>query len=400
LEKINFGGKVLQDYKSVSSRIGAMRFFGESILNGLVGGSVMARKEMYKFRELAMVFKIQDTAALLHKVCDQQLANLPDAFMRLSGRYEKIQNNGWIRSVFHTGVMAVWQATHDKKYLEAAMKWAEANCWLPGPRTRLADDHCAGQIYTELYLVYKDNKMIRPIRETFDRMIADPRKGREEWWWCDALFMAPPVLARLSTATGDLRYLNFMNSLWWDTHEFLYDKECHLFFRDKHFIVKADGSGPREKKGQKIFWSRGNAWVMAGIVRVLQFMPKNYPDRKMFIQLLKEMSEAISHLQQTDGLWRASLLDADNFPAPETSGTALFCYAIAWGINNGILPRKIYMPVVENAWRGLVGCIDKNGKLGWVQLPADGARAVKETDSMEYGSGAFLLAGSEIVKFQ
>jgi unsaturated rhamnogalacturonyl hydrolase len=347
-----------------------------------------------------MVFQRKDTTALIRKVCDQQLANLPDAFTRIGGRREKILNNGWIRSVFFAGVMAAWQATNDKKYLEAALKWAEANRWLPGPRPRLADDHCVGQIYTELFLAHKYRKMIRPIRETFDLIIADPRKGREEWWWCDALFMAPPVLARLSTATGDLQYLNLMNTLWWDTHAFLYDRDCQLFFRDKNYITRPDGSGPREKNGQKIFWSRGNGWVMAGLVRVLQFMPEDYPYRQKFIQLLKKMAEAVSRLQHPDGLWRASLLDPGNYPLPETSGTALFCYAIAWGINNGFLNKETYSPVAEKAWQGLVGCVHDSGKLGWVQLPGDGARLLKESDSMEYGTGAFMMAGSEILKIQ
>ena len=129
-----------------------------------------------------MILQIKDTAAVICKVCDQQLANLPDAFTRLSGTREKILNNGWSRSAFFAGVMAAWQATGEKKYLNAALKWAEENHWQPGPRPRLADDHCAGQIYTELFLVHKDDKMIRPIRETFDRIIADPLKGRQEWW--------------------------------------------------------------------------------------------------------------------------------------------------------------------------------------------------------------------------
>ena len=341
----------------------------------------------------------QETASNIRKVFMWQLKNLQGTFVRLSGRREKIFNSGWIRSVFFVGVMAAWQMTRDKKYLEAALKWAEQNRWLPGPRGRLADDHCAGQVYTELYLIYKDKKMIQAIQKTFDRIIAAPQQGKKEWWWSDALFMAPPVLARLSNATGDLQYLDFMNSLWWDTHKFLYDKECHLFFRDKNFIVKPDGAGPREKNGQKIFWARGNGWVMAGIVRVLQFMPTDYPDRRKFIQLLKEMTASVSKLQHADGLWRASLLDPDNFPERETSGTALFCYAIAWGINNGILDREIYLPVVKNAWQGLVGCLDQAGMLGWVQLPGDGARSVTPTDSMEYGTGVFLMAGSEIIKF-
>ena len=347
-----------------------------------------------------MGIQSKETTSIARKVYKVQVKNLRTTFTRLSGRCARILNNGWIRSVFFCGVMAIWQVTDDKKYLEAALKWAEENDWLPGPHPRLADDHCVGQIYTELYLIYKDNKMIWPIQKTFDHMIADSKQGRQEWYWCDALFMAPPVLARLSYATGDLRYLDFMNSLWWDAMDFLYDREYRLFYRDQKYIIRPDGSGPWEQNGQKIFWSRGNGWVMAGIVRVLQFMPDDYPARQEFIQLFKEMAEAVSKLQQADGLWRASLLDPEHFPARETSGTALFCYALAWGINNAILDRDTYFHVVENAWQGLIRCVDENGRLGWVQLPGDGARVVEKNDTMEYGSGAFLLVSSEMVNLR
>lgn len=346
-----------------------------------------------------MGIQSKETAFIIQKVYKAQIKNLQTTFTRISGRRERILANGWIRSVFFIGVMAFWKSTGDQQYLKAALKWAEANHWLPGPHPRLADDHCAGQIYTELYFIYKDKKMIQPIQKTFDHMIADSKQGRQEWYWCDALFMAPPVLARLGAATWDRRYLDFMNVLWWDTAELLYDRECVLFFRDQSYIIQPDGSGPREKNGQKIFWSRGNGWVMAGIVQVLQFMPDNYHARRKFIRLFKEMAKAVSKLQRADGLWRASLLDPEHFPARETSGSALFCYAIAWGINNGILDRATYFAVVENAWQSLIKCVDENGRLGWVQLPGDGARPVSKTDSMEYGSGAFFLAGSEIIKF-
>jgi rhamnogalacturonyl hydrolase YesR len=342
----------------------------------------------------------KETVSIIRKVYKTQIKNLPTTSTRLSGRHEKILPTGWIRSVFFIGLMAFWESISDLQSLKAVLNWGEENDWLPGPHPRLADDHCAGQVYTELYLIYEDKKMIRPIQKTFDHMIADSNPGREEWYWCDALFMAPPVLARLAAATEDRRYLDFMNHLWWDTTELLYDKECALFFRDQRYIIQPDGTGPREKNGQKIFWSRGNAWVMAGIVRVLKFMPDDFHARQKFIQLFKEMAQAVSRLQQADGLWRSSLLDPEHFPARETSGSALFCYAIAWGINNEILDRGTYFAVVENVWQTLVDCVDQTGRLGWVQLPGDGARAVKKNDSMEYGSGAFLLAGSEMVKLQ
>ena len=158
-----------------------------------------------------MGIQSKETVSVIRKVYKSQLKSLRSRFTRLSGRRARILPNGWIRSVFFIGVMAIWKSIGDEQYLKAALNWAEECDWLPGPHPRLADDHCAGQIYTELYLAYKDKKMIQPIQKTFDHIIAKPRRGREEWWWCDALFMAPPVLARLGGATHDRRYLDFLN---------------------------------------------------------------------------------------------------------------------------------------------------------------------------------------------
>ncbi len=139
---------------------------------------------------------------------------------------------------------------------------------------------------------------------------------------------------------------------------------------------------------------------MAGIGRVLQYMPQNYPDREKYIHLLREMAAKVVTLQGQDGLWRASLLAPESYPAPETSGSALFCYSLAWGINQGLLDREKYLPVVENAWQGLTRAVHKSGKLGWVQLIGSKPKNASRYDTEVYGVGAFLLAGSEIVKLR
>ena len=83
---------------------------------------------------------------------------------------------------------------------------------------------------------------------------------------------------------------------------------------------------------------------------------------------------------------------------PESSGTAFFTYAIAWGINNGILDPVIYKPVVQKAWKGLCSVVDEYGKVCWGQTVSRDPGKVKKEDSEEYVSGAFLLAGSEMLK--
>ncbi len=337
------------------------------------------------------IFLKDDITAVMKKVCDWQL-----------GQPRRYRNNDWTRATFFTGVMATYHTTNDEKYHNAALEWAEENRWelfdggISG-RDR-GNEHCAGQTYLELFFIQKDSIRIASIKNAFDYIISNPKPGNEEWWWCDALFMSPPTMARLSAAAGEQKYLDFMNTLWWENNEMLYDTEEHLYYRDSTFKINEDGSGPRTRNGKKVFWGRGNGWAAAGLVRVLQSMPTDYPERWKYINLLKEMSEKLASLQQIDGLWRTSLLDPDEYPAPETSCSGFFCYALAWGLNQGILEEDKYLPVAADAWKGLVRCVDESGKLGWVQKVGSYPEAVSRDDTEVYGAGAFLLAGSEIAK--
>ncbi len=332
------------------------------------------------------------TVSIMKRVFEWQLAHSPEWWFQPDGTRREIEPNGWIRSAFYTGVMAAWHATHDRDYLQAAVTWAESNHWQPGARPRHADDHCCGQTYTELYLVDPIPERIAPFRRTIDAMMADPKPGRVDWWWCDALFMAPPALARLSAATGDRTYLDFMDTMWWDVVDYLYDPWAHLFYRDADY---------RSGTGRETFWSRGNGWVLAGIVRVLAAMPDDYPSRGRYVRLLNEMARAVTAAQSPqDGLWRVNLLAPDEYPTPETSGSGFFCYALAWGIRHGLLDRATYQPVVQRAWQGLTGAVEDTGQLGWVQWVGKSPAAVRREDTIDYGSGAFLLAGSEILQLE
>jgi len=324
--------------------------------------------------------------SIMRKVCDWQIANPVELNSKNS--------NKWARSAFYTGVMAAYSTTQDETYLDQAVTWAEAEGWKAGERPRHADDHTCGQTYLEIYFLKKDPAMIADIKSTFDSVINNPKPGREDWWWCDALFMAPPVLSRLAAATGDDRYLAVMNAMWWDTTDFLYDEDEGFYYRDKRFIGKLNANG------QKIFWSRGNGWVMGGIIRVLEYLPEDNPYFNRYIGLLRTMAVSVAGVQGEDGLWRTSLFDPDEAPAPETSGSGFFCYALAWGVNNGYLDRETYEPVVKQAWAGLVSAVHSSGKLGWVQEIGHKPEDVSRDDNQEYGSGAFLLAGSEMVKLK
>lgn len=343
----------------------------------VLGHSIgLAQKKKDKVYSKAFISK------QMKKVCDWQLENP----VEINARNE----NDWARAAFYTGVMATYETTQDKKYLAEALAWSESFDWKLAERLRHADDHAKGQVYLEIYALRKDPVMIADIKSTFDSLIANPRRGRDDWWWCDALFMAPPVLAKLADATGDEKYLNYLNAMFWDTHDFLYDKEDHLFYRDRNFFNK------KTPNGSKTFWGRGNGWVIAGVARVLEHLPKSNERYNDYVTLMEEMAAALKKVQSKDGLWRPSLLDEGEVPHPETSASSFFCYALAWGINNGILDKTTYLPVVKKAWKGLNDLVTAKGKLQWVQPIGGSPDKVTIDNYQEYGSGAFLLAGSEM----
>jgi rhamnogalacturonyl hydrolase YesR len=331
--------------------------------------------------------------AAMQRVADWQLAN-PSAH----------KPTDWTQGAGCAGFMALAGISGDAKYRDAMLALGETNDWKLGARFYDADDYCIGQTWAELYLLYRAPKMIAPLREKFDAILAQPSavqtleftnpqsKARENWSWCDSLFMGPPAWARLYAATGDEKYLDFAVTNWWRTADFLYDQDEHLFFRDSTYFKKT------EANGKKVFWSRGNGWVIAGLVRVLQFLPMNHPDRPRFEKLFKDMSAKILTCQQADGLWRASLLDPESYPLKETSGSGFYTYALAWGVNQGLLDRAQFEPAVRKAWAALVGCVDADGKLTHVQPIGADPKKFAEDSTEVYGVGAFLLAGSEVYR--
>ena len=305
----------------------------------------------------------------------------------------------WTQAAFYTGVMAFTRVTDDGKYVAAMRTMGEKNLWRPGLRPGHADDYAVIATYAKLYQVDRDPKMLKPAIALFNFLTSRKYDEPLAWGnaietrelaWCDALFMGPPALAAMTAATNDKRYIDLANRLWWKTTEYLYDKEEHLYFRDSRYFE------PREPNGKKVFWSRGNGWVIAGLVRVLEDMPEDYPDRPKYLTLYREMAAKVAAVQGIDGYWRASLLDPVSLPNPETSGTGFFVYAFAWGVNRGVLDRATFEPVVRGGWAAMARAVRADGMLGWVQRIGDKPGATSADTTEVYGVGALLLAGTEV----
>src|ERR1051325_6525240 len=308
----------------------------------------------------------------------------------------------WAQATGYIGFMALTQISSSMRFREAMMKMGEANGWQLGPSTYFADDHAVGQAYLELYALNQNSRIIAPLTERFDWILAHKKDNklqhndainpdwRDKWSWCDSLFMAAPAWIRLYAITGKHAYLDFLVQQWWQTSNYLYDKKENLYFRDSRYF------NTREANGKKVFWSRGNGWVLAGLARILQYLPQQHPARRRFVQQFREMADKIVSLQQPDGFWRASLLDAEDYPLKETTGTALFTYALAWGVGNSLLNREKTTQAILKGWQALTSAVDVDGKLTHVQPIGQEPGWFNEDHTDIYGVGAFLLAASAV----
>jgi len=363
---------------------------------------------MYKkLKLLSVVFFATAIQAQENKIFDKEY--IKSSMLKVANwqfsHTNKRPENTWTNASFYTGVFAAYETTGSEELLDSLLAIGERNHWLPGNRFDNADDIAITQTYIDLYRIKQDKRMIQPSVDSIQKMkstIGNEMKNHGIiWWWCDALFMAPPTLAKLSSTLHDINYLILCDSLFKETYRLLYNKEEHLFARDASYLWDANAVGKKEANGKKMFWSRGNGWVMAGLVKLLKEMPKNYPNRDFYVSLFKEISERLLTLQQNDGLWRTSLLDPDSYPGGEGSGSGFNCYAMAWGINQKILDEKKFLPAVKKAWIGLNGLLTIDGKVGWVQpIGKDPLRNFNAESWESYGAGAFLLAGSEVIKLK
>jgi len=320
---------------------------------------------------------------------------------------ETANPRGWEQAIFWIGMTALADAGAPPDIRAAILNMGRANEWRPGTRPFHADD----LVITQSYLWAARNgagaAARAPARRAFDYIVSNPpRVGLafyqppsgyndaeclKRWCWCDALFMAPPALIDMSRQTGDRRFRDYALREYWATADFLYDPAEHLFYRDSRFFER------RDAKGRKEFWSRGNGWVLASLARIIPLLPRQSADRLRLENLFREMATRLKQLQKPDGYWAPSLLAPENSP-PESSGTAFYTYAMAWGVRSGLLDRHEFEPVARRGWNALLRAIQPDGRLGWVQQVSDRPEKVQASDTQFYGVGAFLLAATAIAQ--
>lgn len=342
----------------------------------------------------------------------QKMVLVNDYFMKKYADYTQPSfvgrsrpSNIWTRGVYYEGLMALYSIYPKEEYYKYMYGWGAFHKWglRNGNTTRNADDHCCGQAYIDLYRVCPSSpEMIRNIKASIDMLVNTPQVN--DWTWIDAIQMAMPVFAKLGVMTGEQKYYDKM----WDMYAYtrythgggLLNVKDGLWWRDAGFCPPY-----KERNGEDCYWSRGNGWVYAALVRVLNEIPAGEKHRTDYIRDFLMMSKALKECQREDGFWNVSLHDPAHFGGKESSGTSLFVYGMAWGIRQGLLDRKEYLPIVIRAWNALANdAVHANGFLGYVQgtgkEPKDGQPVTydKVPDFEDFGVGCFLLAASEIYK--
>lgn len=368
----------------------------------------------------------KELVQLMEKVLDWQIANFS---YKESGNLHDYGIDAWTNGVLYLGA-SEFAAIADKS--STYYDWlytdiGEKNNWqIPANFKNYAkyslyhaDELCIGQFYINMYKKYGDSKMLCSTIERINWIMDNPvdttmsHRSKQAWTWCDALFMAPPVYVNIAEVVRDNNkkvfldenmcadtivikpsenYLNYMHTEFGKTYDHLYDKSERLFFRDDSYFSR------REANGEKVFWGRGNGWVVAGIANLLKSLPENDSRKSFYVELYQTMLKRLVELRGKDGFWHASLLDPGSYPSPETSATAMIVYAMAYGVNNGYLDKSEYLPVIESSWEALTSVIDENGKLGYVQPIGADPKKVTQDMTAVYGVGALLLAGTEIYK--
>jgi unsaturated rhamnogalacturonyl hydrolase len=310
--------------------------------------------------------------------------------------------------VFHTGIFSAYEATGNPDLLQAVVTMGEANQWKPGPKLMFPDHHAILSPYIDIYRLRPEPRIITPAKQFVDdylkSSVNDTQNQLITWWLCDYVFMDSPVFIKLGKLLNRPELLAKNDQLWHECHDLLFDAEEGLFtVSPKNAIYEGFNGldpGEREANGKRMFWACGNGWVLAGLALTLKELPADYKERPFYETLFKRLARRMVSFQQPDGVWRISLLDPEAYPPAESNASGLLTFALAYGVNAGLLPREEFEPVVKKAWTGLNAvCLQPDFRIGWSEGgTAKPIKNYQQSSYSEWAAGAFLLAGSEVLK--
>lgn len=204
-----------------------------------------------------------------------------------------------------------------------------------------------GAIPLEIYMQSKDKKYLELGKSFADKQWENPTADgitAEARYWIDDMYMITLIEVQAFRATSDAKYL---------------DRAAMTMAAYLDKLQQPNGLFFHAPDSQ-FYWGRGNGWVAAGMAELLRSMPKNHPKRARILEGYKTMMASLLKYQSEDGLWR-QLVDTDSWL--ETSGSAMFAFAMITGVKNRWLEAKTYGPAARKAWLALVKRIDTDANV-------------------------------------
>lgn len=209
---------------------------------------------------------------------------------------------------------------------------------------------------------------------------------REARYWIDDIWMIGALQVEAWRASGDAVYLD------------------RAALTARLYIARLQQPNGLFHHGPDapFFWARGNGWVAAGLAEILAVLPRRHPAYEEIAAGYRRMMAALLRHQGADGMWR-QLVDRPE-AWNETSGTAMFGYAMALGVRRGLLAGPTYRSAARRAWAGLARHVGADGRLAEVSVGTGQSRdaayylARPRATGDLHGQAALLWFAAELVR--
>lgn len=241
-------------------------------------------------------------------------------------------------------------------------------------------------------------KLIRHLGDRIPRWLVP---GRLPDVWIDSAFHLLPTLAQAGRLRQQAHLVDEAVRQLEGFASVLQDPQTDLF---THAFHDREQGTPIPSFAERAFWARGNGWMLATLVEMLDEIPETHPARPRLRERLLRLTSALSRAQSEGGLFHTVLLDSRSYE--ETAGSALIAYGLARGRRTGHLPDSLESSA-QRALSGLCRTLSKSEgrtevvgtSLGTNPNARRYARVARQ-DQVSYGVGAWLLAASEAARLR
>lgn len=202
------------------------------------------------------------------------------------------------------------------------------------------------QRYYDLGMRYADTQWEVPADATPEqKAYADKGYSWQTRIWIDDMFMITTIQSQAYRAAGDRKYIDRAA------------REMAMYLKE---IQRPNGLFYHSPEAP-FFWARGNGWMAAGMAQLLSILPKDNPDRTTIMEAYKKMMDTLRQNQDPDGMWHQLIDEPASYK--ETSGTAMFTYAMIVGVKHGWLNKKEYGAAARKGWLALVTYINEDDEV-------------------------------------